>query len=95
MKMNFGSILTAALMSTVGKLIASLGVGVISFVGFDALQKQFVSMLVGSMGAVPIDALQIFYIGGGGVFLNWILGAMTFAMTLKSTKRFTAGIKGA
>ena len=39
------------------------------------------------------DYMQIFYIGGGGVFLNWIFGAVAFIASIKSMSHLTAIMK--
>ncbi|WP_329534267.1 DUF2523 family protein [Kingella kingae] len=40
--------------------------------------------LVSSVGRMPSEALQIFYVAGGGVALNYIIGAVTFSLGLVS-----------
>ena len=69
MRLNLGSVLTGVLMSVAGKLITALGVGFVSYAGLNLLQNKFAGWLQTQMGAIPADALQIFYIAGGGVAL--------------------------
>lgn len=93
MKAGIGQLLTSVLMNTTGRILAALGVGFVSYAGLNLLQNKFVSWMQEQLGFFPLDALQIFYIAGGGVFLNWIFGAVTFIATLKSAGRLTAAIK--
>lgn len=77
-------LLTSVLMSFAGKIIMALGLSVISYTGFDFMQSRFINWFEQSLGSFPADALQIFYIAGGGVALNWFFGAFTFIVSLKS-----------
>jgi len=90
---SMGTMLTSALMSFTGKLIAALGVGFVSYTGIDYLQSKFAAWILQQLGNFPADALQIFYIGGGGVFLNWIFGAIAFIASIKATSHLTATMK--
>lgn len=93
MRLNLGSVLTGVLMSVAGKLITALGVGFVSYAGLNLLQNKFAGWLQTQMGAIPADALQIFYIAGGGVALNWLFGAFAFINTLKASGKLIAGMK--
>ena len=39
------------------------------------------------MNNVPPEVLQIFYLAGGGVALNWIFGATSFALGLSAVSK--------
>ncbi|MFD1243559.1 DUF2523 family protein [Paralysiella testudinis] len=78
MKTSIGTLLTAVLTTTAGKIMTALGVSVISYTGVSALQQQLISHITQGLGQTPPAALQLFYIAGGGVALNWILGAFAF-----------------
>lgn len=83
MRLNLGSVLTGVLMSVAGKLITALGVGFVSYAGLSLLQNKFAGWLQTQMGAIPADALQIFYIAGGGVVLNWLFAHSPLSAPLK------------
>lgn len=87
------SIIISALMTFAGKILTALGVGFITYKGLDFMQLQFANYIKQQLGNIPSDALQIFYMAGGGVFLNWIFGAVAFIATIKSTSRLTATMK--
>lgn len=93
MRLNLGSVLTGVLMSVAGKLITALGVGFVSYAGLNLLQNKFAGWLQTQMGAIPADALQIFYIAGGGVVLNWLFGTFAFISTIKASGKLIAGMK--
>ena len=59
------------------------------------MQTQFAGYMSQQLGNFPADALQIFYIGGGGVVLNWIFGAIAFIASIKVTSKLTATLKKA
>ncbi|MDK4581524.1 DUF2523 family protein [Kingella kingae] len=46
--------------------------------------------LVSSVGRMPSEALQIFYLAGGGVALNYIIGAVTFSLGLVSMGKLSS-----
>ena len=92
---SIGMILTAVLMNFAGRLIAALGVGFITYTGIDYMQTQFAGYMSQQLGNFPADALQIFYIGGGGVVLNWIFGAIAFIASIKVISKLTATLKKA
>lgn len=90
---TIGAMIMSALMTFAGKILTALGVGFITYKGLDFMQAQFASYINKQLGNIPADALQIFYMSGGGVFLNWIFGAVAFIATIKSTSRLTATMK--
>lgn len=74
-------------------VLTSLGVSIITYVGFEALISHFKNQIISNMSAVPAGFLQIFYISGGGVVLNIIFGMFAFAATFKTMKKFGIGKK--
>lgn len=69
---SIGTMLISVLMSFAGKIITALGVGFISYSGIDYMQTKFAAWTSQQLGNFPADAMQIFYIGGGEVFLKEI-----------------------
>lgn len=93
MKISLGTVFTSVFMTVAGKLITALGVGFFSYKGIDYMQGKFANWISSQIGAFPADAMQIFYISGGGVVLNWIFGAITFIATIKATGHLTASMR--
>ncbi len=87
--MTIAKMLTGVLMTVAGRIASALGLSVVSYVGLDAIQGYFVNEIAGMLGNFPQDALQVLYIAGFGVVLNWIFGAFSFVVTLKSLKKLS------
>ena len=77
---------TAVLTTLAGKIIMALGISAISYTGLNLLQTQMINALTGQLSA-PLSAAQIMYIGGLGVALNWILGAVAFLVSFNSVAK--------
>ena len=92
MKLNLGTILTSVLMTVAGRLVAALGVSTVSYIGLNEIQKRIVSAVAQNIDSLPKEALQLIYIAGWGVCLNWIMGAFAFVISVKSLSRLSAGI---
>lgn len=73
-----------------GKLLVSLGITAVTYVGLERVVKQFTDKITSNVTGVPHDILQIFYISGGGVALNIILGAFTFYVSVKGVTQLTS-----
>lgn len=78
---------TAVLTTLAGKIIMALGISAISYTGLNLLQTQMINALTGQLSAAPLSAVQIMYIGGLGVALNWILGAVAFFVSFNSVAK--------
>lgn len=74
-------------------ILTSLGISMITYVGFDILISQFKTQIMMNMSGVPAGLLQMFYLSGGGVVLNIIFGMFAFAATFKTMKKFGIGKK--
>lgn len=91
---TFGMMITAALMSTAGKLITALGIGAVTYTGLDIMQRQFTSYALSQWQNLPVDGLQIIMIAGIGVALNWVFGAIAFIVAYKSVSKIGLLMKG-
>lgn len=89
MKIALSTLIMSGLMSFTGKIITAFGIGFISYTGLDYMQGKFANYIQSQLGSFPIDALQIFYMAGGGVVLNWLFGAISFVATIKTTSHLT------
>lgn len=87
MRGSLALMFTSVLTTVAGKIALALGLSAISYTGLSYLQQQLVNNLVSQMSAAPLASLQVFYIGGGGVALNWILGAVAFLTTFNSAAK--------
>ena len=65
----------------------------ISYKGISSLQSQFVNYLTSQFSNMPSEVLQIFYLAGGGVALNYIFGASAFAFGLMSVTKIGSVFK--
>lgn len=80
-------------MSVAGRILSAIGLSFVTVTGFQSLQSYFVQQVQNHIGGFPQDALQIIYILGFGVMLNWIFGAFTFIATIKGFKKLSTIIK--
>jgi hypothetical protein len=93
-KAGIGAIITAALMSTAGRLLTAIGFGVITYTGLDIIQRKFIQQALQSWNSLPSDAIQILLLGGVGIAMNWVFGAIAFIVTFKSVGKFGHIMKG-
>ena len=90
--MNIGNIITAVLMTVAGRLIAAFGLSFVTYVGLNEVQSRIVAAIAENLNSIPKKALQIAYIAGLGVVLNWIIGAFAFVISTKTLTKLAAGI---
>lgn len=88
----WGRLITSVLMTVAGKVIAALGLSFVSYVGLNELQKYLLDAVQTQIGGLPQDGLQIAYIAGLGVALNWIFGTFAFIVSIKSLSKLSAGV---
>ena len=88
----WATLITSALMTVAGRVIAALGLSFLSYVGLNELQEQLLNTVVAQIGGIPSDALQIAYIAGMGVCLNWIFGTFSFIASLKTLSKLSASL---
>lgn len=91
--MNWGTLITSVLMSVAGRIMTAIGLSFVTVTGFQSLQGYLVSKVIEQIGGFPVDALQIAYMMGFGVMLNWIFGTFTFIATIKSFKKLSTVIQ--
>lgn len=80
--MKLGTWLLAMMQPLVARILAALGFSVVSIVGLQAALLGLKSQFVSSLNSLPADLIQLFLLGGGGVALGIIFGAMTTRMVL-------------
>ncbi|QEY25503.1 DUF2523 family protein [Neisseria zalophi] len=89
----WGKLITGVLMSVAGRLIAALGLSFVSYVGLNEIQGYLLNQVQTQIGGIPNDALQLAYIAGMGVVLNWIFGTFAFIASMKTMSKLSAGIQ--
>jgi hypothetical protein len=87
--------LAAWLMSLAGPLLiqalVSLGVGVLTVVGFDAAFSQLVSWITTGVSGIPADMANVLAMGGVFQGVSYILGAVSARVAMigfGTAKRF-------
>lgn len=83
-------LLTSVLTTVAGKIMSAVGLSFITYVGLDALQNQLMQAVSQQVGGLTEDSLQVLYILGIGVCLNWIFGTFTFIASLKTMSKLSA-----
>lgn len=86
----WAKLLTSVLTTIAGKIMSAVGLSFITYVGLDALQNQLMQAVSQQVGGLTEDSLQVLYILGIGVCLNWIFGTFTFIASLKTMSKLSA-----
>ncbi|RPD82992.1 DUF2523 domain-containing protein [Neisseria weixii] len=88
----WGQLITSVLMTVAGKVIAALGLSFISYVGLNEIQGYLLSHVQQQIGGISSDAMNLAYIAGIGVCLNWVFGTFAFVTSLKSLSKLSTVI---
>lgn len=75
--------------SLVGRVLASLGMSVITVVGVEAVMGQLKNEVVNAANSLPADVFGLFLLLGGGVAINLTFAAITFRLTLWAMTKAT------
>ena len=67
--------------SLVGRVLASIGMSVVTITGVEATIGALKMSLIGAVGGLPANVLGLFLLSGGGAALNMVLGAISFRLT--------------
>ena len=86
----WAKLLTSVLTTVAGKIMSAVGLSFITYVGLDPLQNQLMQAVSQQVGGLTEDSLQVLYILGIGVCLNWIFGTFTFIASLKTMSKLSA-----
>jgi hypothetical protein len=94
--MKIGTWLLSLLQPAIAKVLTALGFSVVSIVGVDVALQALKDQLIAGMGALPAAAMQLFLLGGGGIGLGIIFGAMTTRILLWQIQQSTRilGVSG-
>lgn len=75
--MKFGTWLLAMMQPLIAKIMVTMGLSLVSIVGLQAALSGLKSQFQSSINSMPADMVQLFLVGGGGVALGIVFGAMT------------------
>ncbi|MDO5070534.1 MAG: DUF2523 domain-containing protein [Neisseria zoodegmatis] len=89
----WGQLITGVLMNVAGRVMAAFGLAFVSYVGLNEIQGYLLERVQEQIGGIPSDALNLAYIAGIGVALNWIFGTFAFIASLKAVSKLSAGIQ--
>ncbi|NMG66810.1 DUF2523 domain-containing protein [Azoarcus indigens] len=85
--MSWASFISAGVGAWAKKAAGSLGLGLVTYVGFTALKNQFAAAIQGSMGALSGDVYSVLALGGFVDAVGIWLGALTTVVSLLTIKR--------
>lgn len=88
---SLGVFFAAAIGGIVARVLFSIGLGVVSYVGVTALMNQLVDMVHQELGGITSDVLHVVGMAGFDVFLSLCLsahiGTVSFLMASTGFKR--------
>lgn len=84
--------LLSGLRSLIGQLLVALGITAVTYQGMEHLLANFKQQITANMTGLPNDLLQLFYLSGGGVALNIILGGLTFYVAMSGVSKLTSKV---
>jgi hypothetical protein len=88
--MQIAAFLVAMVGPLLVRLLASLGVSLITITGLVATTALLKSTMISALGGVPGDGLQLAGLFGIWTCVGLALGSITFVVTFKATSGFMA-----
>lgn len=91
---GLGTWLAALMGPLTAKILVALGFSVVSIVGVTSALTTLKNMFIANLAMVPAAGLQLALLGGVGVGLGLVFGAVTFRMLLwqvSNTQRILGG----
>ncbi|MPS91696.1 MAG: DUF2523 domain-containing protein [Comamonas sp.] len=80
--MKIATFIMSLVQPLIARILTALGFSVVSIVGVTESIGVIKNQLVSSVNAMPVDVLNVFLLGGGGIGLGMILGAIAFRLAL-------------
>lgn len=80
--MKIATFIMSLVQPLMARILTALGFSVVSIVGVTESIGAIKNQLVSSVNAMPVDVLNVFLLGGGGIGLGMILGAIAFRLAL-------------
>lgn len=87
--MNLATFLMAICQPLIGRILVTLGFSVVTITGFNLVVDQLKDAVVSSTNAMPSVTLNLFLIGGGGVAMGIVFGAITTRLLLWQISKST------
>ncbi len=84
---TLGAFLTAAAGPIAKKVLTSLGIGVVSFVGLQALLSELLGFAKDAWGGMPAIAAAYMAIGGANTAISIIAGALITRVSLVALRK--------
>jgi hypothetical protein len=84
---GFGTFLASIAWPIVSRVLASMGLGVISYVGLKAALDAAIGSAQGSMGGLAPEVAAILSISGGVTALSILSGGLVASVSLVALKR--------
>nr|DAX16146.1 MAG TPA: Minor Head Virion Protein G6P [Inoviridae sp.] len=75
------------------KIMVALGLGFITYKGFETAFEMISNYVLSNFNSLPSDAFNLLMMAGTGQALGIVLGAFMFNATMSSVSKFTAGLK--
>ena len=75
------------------KIMVALGLGFITYKGFETAFEMISNYVLSNFNSLPSDAFNLLMMAGTGQALGIVLGAFMFNVTMSSVSKFTAGLK--
>ena len=85
--MTWGAFFAAAAGPLAKKVLAAIGIGAITYAGFDAIKSQLASAVATMWGGMPADVYAVVALAGFVDAVGVWMGAITTAVALLSFKR--------
>lgn len=87
--MKIGTFLLALVQPIISRVLAALGLSVVTIVGTDQVLQALRNQLQSSFAGLPVDMLNLFLLAGGGLAMGMILGAIATRFLLWQIQRST------
>lgn len=88
------TLLSTAIVPLAKKLLAALGIGVVSYVGINGVIEQARQELMTNMNGIPVDVAQLMGLFKFDVAINITLAAVTTRIVLAGVNKLTGAKKG-
>lgn len=88
------AVLAGVLRFLVVRLIAALGVGIVTFTGFLYLLDQLKNEVLAAWHSLPVDVVSLLQMGGFVTGLSILFGAYAFRAAMLAMGKLTFGLLG-
>lgn len=85
---SLASLILALTGSVAARVLTSLGIGLVTYIGLDQLAGAVTSQVQASYGSMPASVIQFLGLAGVGQAIGILLGALTARVAMVATKRY-------